>query len=58
MKIFTKEEFKQYLDKEFWNWISIPKEGRSLDSLLLSMEDWAGKEYNRVSKQENERKCY
>lgn len=57
-KQMTFEEFKQYLEKELFSWIS--KRDRSLGAYLLSVEEWAMLEYNRTSKIEDERchNCY
>ena len=54
MRRMTKQEFKEYLEQNFWDWICVHPDGRPLDSLLLSMEDWASRQYNRVVKEEKE----
>lgn len=47
-KVMSFEEFKRYLEKELYPWLS--HRDRSLSSHILGVEDWARGEYNRVHK--------
>ena len=49
-KEITIEEFREYVDKNFYQWVG--KNNRPLSSFLLSLEEWATGNYNRSSKEE------
>lgn len=49
-KAITPEEFKEYIDKNFYQWMG--QSDRPLSSFLLSLEEWAVRNYNRSSKEE------